>query len=64
VLDALKKNIANSLTKLNKTRDPASHNSMNYVRTKILGDKKKVAIHPLLAENIDEKEEALNDFKD
>lgn len=64
MLDGLKKAIANSLTKLNKTRDPASQNSLNYVRKNIFGDNRPtIAIHPALLAKVDQKEEALNQFK-
>lgn len=60
LLDPLRKSIANSTGKVNKTRDPASQNSLNYVRHNILGN---LNIHPQLASKIDSKEEALNEFK-
>ena len=61
LLDPLRKSIANSTGKVNKTRDPASQNSLNYIRQNIIGS--AINIHPSLATKIDEKEEALNQFK-
>jgi hypothetical protein len=46
---------------VNKTKDPASHNSLAYVRENILGQ--PLAIHPSLTSSVDAKEEALNEFK-
>jgi hypothetical protein len=50
--------------KVNKTKDPASQNSIKYVREHILTeDHPIVGIHPLIADKIDGREEALNEFR-
>ena len=57
LLEPLKKSLKNSLNKYLKTRDPASAASVKIMRSA------QVAIHPCLIKEIDEKEEALMDFK-
>lgn len=60
-LEPLAKSIKNALSKYNRTKDPASNNSINYVRELI--KRQPVAVHPQLAIHVDHKEQALVDFK-
>jgi hypothetical protein len=57
LLEPLKKSLKNSVPKYLKTRDPASAASVALMKTALVG------IHPCLLKEIDEKEEALMDFK-
>jgi len=57
LLEPLKKSLKNSVSKYLKTRDPASAASVALMKTV------QVGIHPCLLKEIDEKEEALMDFK-
>lgn len=57
LLAPLKHSLKNSITKYLKTRDPASQASVQLMKSC------NVAIHPCLVKEIDEKEEALMDFK-
>ena len=61
-LEIMKKSIKNAMIKYNKTKDPASQNSISIMRALI--DQRPMKVHPSLAYQVDEKEEALRDFKD
>jgi|LauGreDrversion4_2_1035121.scaffolds.fasta_scaffold110089_2 hypothetical protein len=58
LLEPLVKSRSNATTKYNKTRDPASQASVALMRSL-----PTVAVHPLLTSLIDDKEQALIDFK-
>ena len=62
IMDPLIQSIKNSLTKYHKTRDPASVNSIAHMRD--LLEKKKINVHPLIADEVDEKEADLMCFKE
>lgn len=51
-----------SKTKYNKTKDPASKHSVSYMHEVM--SKRPIAIHPLLKQSIDDKEDALIQFKE
>lgn len=61
ILEPLSKAIKNSLIKYNKTKDPASQNSISIMRS-LLADR-PMTIHPSLTDQVDEKEQALACFK-
>ena len=60
-LTLLQKSIKNATPKYNKTKDPASKNSISYMKN--LTNDDPVTIHPMLLSQIDNKEQALVDFK-
>lgn len=61
-LEPLKKSIKNALVKYSKTKDPASQNSINFMRALI--DERPMAIHPDLTHLVDAKDQALSNFKE
>jgi len=61
ILEPLKKAIKNAMIKYAKTKDPASQHSITTMRQLI--DKRPMAIHPTLLNQVDEKEQALLSFK-
>ena len=61
-IEPLKKAMKNSLTKYNKTKDPASQNSVTFMH-QLLAER-PMAVHPSLVEQVDDKAQALIDFKE
>ena len=61
LLDPLKKSIKLAQGKYNKTKDPASKNSISIMHS--LTSTRPVAIHPALCQEVDPREQALVDFK-